>query len=194
MSSARHLNLLPRDRRKGLKREVLISAANRFLRSVVFGFGLMTAIAVGISLIIGTITVTVSSLADTELVNQVKLYNDLGSEIDEQNSRLELVNSLEKDRVLWSKALSSLLEIVPPDTSIELLKGQADQGKLIFEGIAPTRTALVIFRERLLALPWVVGVEAPGSNLLARENPRYSFTLLMDKSVLLKMNDDGEKK
>jgi len=193
MKKVRHLNLLPQDRRKDLRREVLISAANRFLRSVLLGLGIMTVAAVGAIIVTGTLSVTASGLADSELINQVKLYNDLGAEINEQNERLELVNSLDKDRVLWSEALTSLLGIVPPDTTIETIRGQTDQTKLLFEGVAPTRTSLVIFRERLLALPWVVEVEAPGSNLLSRDNPRYIFTLFVNKEELLKLSRNGKE-
>ncbi len=193
MKKARHLNLLPQERRKDLKREVLISATNRFLRSVLFGLGLMTAVALGTSLVMGALTVASSSLADTELINQVKLYKDVESEIEQQNERLRLVNSLEGDRILWSRALENLLEIVPPGATIEMIIGREDGAKIIFEGVAPTRTSLVVFRERLSSLPWVMEVESPGSNLLSRENPRYSFTLIINEDELFKLNSDGKK-
>lgn len=174
---ARHLNLLPIERREHLRRGALLVSGVRIVRTILLGLGVMSAGAAMIGASLWGLTFTFASSGNMELERQVGEYMKLKELIRQQNLLLSTVDGLGRNRVIWSDYLSGFLAEVPPGTTINTLSADTTSGKVNFAGEALSRNALVVFEERLGQLEWVGSVTAPRQNLLQKDNPEYSFEI-----------------
>lgn len=171
------MNLLPPRRRAGLYQEILLSAITHFLRSVAIGLTILVVLAIlaGISTWVGSLVV--GRMAEFELTQQVAKYNQLVSQVKEKNALLQTIDSLGKDRVVWSDLMPSLLATVPPNTTVDSLQVDLSTMTITLSGVAKIRNSLVVFEERLRLLPWVAEMTAPKTNLLDPVDAAYTFSL-----------------
>lgn len=174
---ARHLNLLPIERREHLRRGALLVSSVRIVRTILVGLSVLSMGAILIGASLWGLTFTYASSGDLELEQGVSDYQKLKEVITEQNQLLSTVDGLDRDRLVWSDYLSVFLDEVPPGTTIATLSADTTSGQVIFSGEALSRNALVVFEERLNQLDWVGTVTAPRQNLLQKSNPEYSFEL-----------------
>ena len=178
----RHLNLLPPERRQHLQREMVMMSATALLRVVAAGLLLLTVAGVGtIATVRGIVFMTSRSVAD-ELSQPLREYNELRKVIISRNGVLALVAATSEQRVVWGQLVLDLLGTVSPDVRVTTMRADAHTPSLTFSGTAATRNSLVILESRLRLLPGVAMVEAPVTNLLDRENPKFVFTLVLDKT------------
>ncbi|MFH1354002.1 MAG: hypothetical protein ABIH36_01820 [bacterium] len=173
----RKLNLLPPGRRLSLRQEVLLSAANRFLRRVAVSLAVLTVLAALAGVGMWGASLLTGRTAEAELAQQVAAYHKLKSEIDSQNALLELVDDRIRGRNVWSDLIPDLLDIVPPGITIDALRAGEETKTITFSGTAGARSSLVVFEERLRLLPWVQEMTAPRTNLLGRVDAAYTFGL-----------------
>lgn len=68
----RQLNLLPLNRRLGLRREVMLSAATKFLRGVAIGLGGLIVVGVLVGFGLWVMSETMSHSTEVELQAEVK--------------------------------------------------------------------------------------------------------------------------
>ncbi len=188
---ARHLNLLPVERREHLRRGALLVSSVRIVKTLLMGLGVMSGGAVLIGLSLWGLTFTYASSGSSELEQQVGAYVQLKDIIARQNQVLNQVNRLGSERLVWSDYLGGFLSEVPPGTTINILTADTTSGMVTFSGEALTRNSLVVFEERLSQLEWVASVAAPRQNLLQRSNPEYSFELKLKPMGGVSFNDDA---
>lgn len=176
----RRLNLLPLNRRLGLRREVMLSAATKFLRGVAIGLGGLMAVGAFVGVGLWVTSENMSRSTEVDLQIAVSNYQRLREVIARENAVLELVDGLAKKRIEWTLILNDLLKIIPPGVTIETMKADADESLISFSGSALNRSSLVVFGDRLRVLPWVVEVVAPRENLLNRIKPSYNIRVVVD--------------
>lgn len=176
----RRLNLLPLNRRLGLRREVMLSSATKFLRGVAIGLGGLAVVGVLAGFGLWVMSETMSRSTEVDLQVEVDNYKRLRTVVARENAVLELVDGLAKDRIEWSLILGDLLKIVPPGVVIEDMQADADESLISFSGSALNRSSLVVFEDRLRVLPWVADVAAPRENLLSRIKPSYNIRVVVD--------------
>ena len=183
----RHLNLLPRERRDSLKREVALTAATRFMTVIMFGLLLLTVVGLTASGVMWMLSLVGARSAEIGLEVQLAQYNTVRSEVAQRNRVLKLVDEVGQSRLVWSDLFTSWLATIPPGVVVDTLRLTADDRSISFSGTAATRASLVVFEDRLRQLPWALSVDAPRENLLRRYGPSYTFGLQVmpdDKDTL----------
>lgn len=171
------INLLPPARRRRLRRLWLQETVVQVLRHVQIALGVMTllgALAGGGLQIMLILSPEDGSESIPPLIRE---YQMIRQNITSQNVLAEAVEARSKNRIVWSDLLSGLLEILPPNTTIEQIQATSIPSQLLFSGTSVNRSANVILKSRLEGLSWASQIEAPLQNLLDRENPEYSFTV-----------------
>jgi hypothetical protein len=177
---SKHLNLLPPERRAHLRRGAFLVSAVRIVHQLIIGLGVLSASG-GIFIVgMWLLAITFTGSGSTQLQDKVTQYIELREEVSEKNELLQMVNRLGNDRIVWSDHLVEFLEVIPPGTTISSLTGDARVGIFEFSGTAITRSALVIFEERLNQLSWVNSVAAPRRNFLKKDSPKYTFELRLE--------------
>lgn len=173
----RHLNLLPRERRDSLRREVALTAATRFLTAIMFGLIMLTVVGLAAGGVMWTLLFVGARSTEVGLEVQLAQYNTVRAEVVQRNTVLKLIDGIGQSRVVWSDLLVSWLQTIPPGATVDVLEFAADDQSIYFSGTAATRASLVVFEDRLRQLPWALSVDAPRANLLRRYDPNYTFSL-----------------
>jgi len=176
----RRLNLLPLNRRLGLRREVMLSAATKFLRGVAFGLGGLILVGALAGTGLWIMSETMSRSTEVDLQMELSNYQRLRVIVSRENAVLELVNDLAKDRLEWSLVVANLLKIVPPGVTIETMNADKATSLISLSGSALNRSSLVVFEDRLRVMPWIEEVVAPRENLMSRINPSYTIQVVVD--------------
>lgn len=189
---ARHLNLLPAERREHLRRGALMVSTVRIVRTMIVGLGMLSIGAGMIGTSLWGLTFTFASSGNLELEQRVGDYLRLKGEINEQNSLLRMVDDLGRNRLVWSDYLSVFLSEVPPGTIINSLSADSTSGLVNFSGTALTRNSLVVFEERLSQLDWVETITASRQNLLQKSNPEYTFELKLKQTGAVAIDNEQE--
>lgn len=185
------LNLLPPHRRRSLRHQASLIYLQHFLDSLLWGAGMLAVAGVAIWVVLWFAATTASSGSAEELIRSIENYQVLRDEIAEQNLFLTNIHTIGKTRIVWSAWLFDFLESVPPGVDIQQFTGTVgaatEEGRIItaaVTGSATTSRTLDAFTRELRALPRVVNVEAPLSNLLKPE--AYTLTITFE--------DNGETK
>lgn len=187
---ARHLNLLPVERREHLRRGALLVSSVRIVRTILVGLSVLSMGAIIIGAGLWGLTFTYATSGSLELEQEVSDYLKLKDVITGQNLLLSTVDGLDRERLAWSDYLSVFLNEVPSGTTIVALSADATSGQVVFSGEASSRNALVVFEERLNQLDWVETVTAPRQNLLQKSNAVYSFELKLKQAGSQPVEED----
>ncbi len=181
----KQMNLLPPARRWSLRQEVTLNAVTRFARAVAVGLLSLALLAAAVSVgLWGFANLTSNRTAESELGRQVAAYDRKKSEVKRYNSLLEVIDSLGRERLVWSDIIPDLLDIVPSGIIIGRLEADRESNTIYFSGSSVARSSLVVFEERLGELPWVKDVKAPRANLLNPVNAPYEFTLTLKEDYV----------
>jgi Tfp pilus assembly protein PilN len=176
----RQLNLLPPRRRENLRREFLLAAGRRFTASVVGGLLLVSLgglVAIGLMMVLSALD---QRSGEDELAESVQQYRQIRAEIAASNRLIATIDELGKDRIVWSDLIAEVLSAVPAGATVESLQIDGRNALFTFSGVAPSRTSLVEFEERLRQLSWAGSIDAPRDNLLKAVNPDYRFSIQVD--------------
>lgn len=177
MIDTHELNLLPPARRQQLAQDSHWAFLATLGQSLVMGLSALTALgAILLGVFWSTRPATVSDAAEQAAISQ---YQNITQQISQTNERLKTIDRYAQKRVPWAQHLHDLFAQLPPTTTVTELRGDSEQNKLVIRGQAPTREALDVLKEQLKKLSWVKTVDAPVSNLLQKDNPRYEFTLTL---------------
>jgi hypothetical protein len=178
------LNLLPPSRRTYLVGQLMIGAVHSILRSLIVASILVTVAGVGAIAFLQFMIAASSSNGSVVLAQKIKAYQDLRTGIATQNASLKTLNSLSNDRIVWSKLWPDLFAALPPGTVMFSLSADVlPSPHFSFSGQALARSALVVLQDRLHLISWVDIVNAPDSNLLDRDNPKYQFDVYLKKTT-----------
>lgn len=183
----RYLNLLPPERRTALGHEQLYGGLLTVLRTVLAGLSLLTMAAVGLGVALQVLLAMAPTDAAETLQDQLAVYRELTTTIDQYNLLLEEIGRIDTERILWSRVMIGALGSLPPGVVVDELLIDADTLTMTFLGRAPDRSAVVALETRLRALPWVATVTSPRDNLLDRFNARYQFELQVDATAAQKL-------
>lgn len=185
----RHLNLLPPARRDYLRREFLLAAGRYLVMSIVGGLLLLSLGGLSASAILLVLTAA-ADLADDQLEGPTQEFRKVRAEIAQQHQLLSTIDTLGKQRVVWSDLIAETLALVPPGATVNGLQVDGHSAVITFSGTAPTRTALVEFEDRLRQLAWASSVDAPRDNLLRAVSPTYRFSIQVDLAIVTGIPSD----
>lgn len=173
------LNLLPPQQKRELKLNLLNQAAIRVAISIIF----MILILVLLLLIARTIisidlTETEKELSFWQSRAEIKELEILEKNIKELNKNLIFLNGLYQDQNKFSSFLENLAKDVPADIRLDNIS-LGESGLININGYAPTRNALINFKNVLEKAPYVSEFNFPLSNLtqVTKINFRLSFKL-----------------
>jgi Tfp pilus assembly protein PilN len=169
------LNLLPPERRRHLQQQSRFIIVRRSINRLIIGLAALTLCAGAVA---GIIWLQTQFIPRSDfLPTTLKKYQTVRSTIDERNRTLEAITALERDRIVWTELLPTLLQALPPETFIERIQADVSRRRLTIAGRAPSRSALVVLEERIQDLPWTKQVTSPPGNLLIRENPTFTLEI-----------------
>lgn len=97
------------------------------------------------------------------------------AEIKDINALVGRIDSIQREYILWTPVIYSIVEKIPPQIKLTSLKLDRSNNTYILSGVAPTRNDLLLFRDEFSKLPQIKTVDIPLSQLTARTN--ISFTL-----------------
>lgn len=184
--SVREINLLPPERRRRLRNESMAVSLTGILKSINTGLVTMTLIAVAIVVAIWLFAVAVKPTTAEELSQVVDEYQGLRDEVAQKNAVLERLTALGRERIVWSELLSGFFALAPPGVTLHRLggdvtfvEGAVSSTVLNFGGQAVSRSALIVYEEKLRGMKQVQEVSSPTSNLLERSNPVFQFSLTL---------------
>ena len=174
------LNLLPPQRIALLRKRLLMTNGYQLVSTLTMGLLLLTIVG-GISIVIlHALKSTSSSESNDELTQKISEYNTLRNGIGQQNALLSTMEGLLKKRRVWSDNTHSLLTAIPGGVTMQLMEGKnSEEPSIVFSGQAVTRNTLIILEQRLKALPWILAVDSPNSNLIDRTNAPYEFVVTL---------------
>lgn len=188
--SEKEINLLPPERRRGLRRDAMLDWAGRALNSLNLALWLVTCVA-GVLIVIMAGAVWQGSGGEEygKLVVAVKEYQDLREEVAEKNQLFGQAAAVGHNRIVWSDALRRVVPNLPP-AKVSEFRGvtkvsdeQINEATLTITGQAPTRGTLTSITDRLRDLDIVKEVKSPTSNLLDALNPRFELVLELNVPV-----------
>lgn len=181
----RRLNLLPRERRLLLRKELALSAVRRLMMTICIALLLLSVVNVLGGGSLWLFSVLNGRAAEDELTQQMADYIRVQQEATRRNQLLQTVDKLGRERLVWSEVLLLLWPTLPPGATVENVAIDSDQRTVTITGTAAQRTTLVVFEDRLRRLPWVSHLDAPRENLLRKENANYTYALRIDPAKLL---------
>jgi Tfp pilus assembly protein PilN len=180
----RHLNLLPPARRDRLQREFLLLASQRFAAGLAGGLLLVSLGGVAAVGMMRALAAIDEGAGEEALAGPVQEYRTIRAEIAQYTQLFTAVDTLGKQRMVWSNLAAELLALVPAGATVRDVQVDGRTSVVTFSGTAPTRTQLVEFEDRLRALPWAKSIDAPRDNLLRAVNPSYRFSIQVDPAVV----------
>lgn len=176
------INLLPPSRRSRMRQQWLHSSLFQFVRHVQISLAIVTAAG----LLCGASLYGISRLSpntgNAQLLPLVRQYQAIRQTVGQENALAQAVADLGNNRIVWSDHLADLLGTMPVGTTITQIQATSEPARLVFSGTAANRNVLIILESRLKNLPWAQNVTSPLQNLLARDNPQYSFTIDINPS------------
>lgn len=173
------LNLLPFQQKRELKLNLLNQAAIRVAISIIFMI-LILALLLLIARIIININLieTEKELSFWQSRAEIKELEILEKNIGELNKNLIFLNGLYQNQNKFSSFLENLAKDVPVDIRLDnVFLGESSAVNI--SGFAPTRNALINFKNVLEKAPYVSEFNFPLSNLTKATNInfRLSFKL-----------------
>lgn len=180
----RQLNLLPRERRRALRRALTLDAVTNLVRSLFWSLLLVTVVGLAAGGGLAFVSWWEGQAGLSVFEHRMAEYTRAQQAVAQRNQLIEAIDRLGRERMVWSGVLQQLLPVLPPGATIETLQLDAAERSVVVAGAAATRAEVVILEDRLRGQPWVAGLEAPRGNLLAKENAPYTFTLSIDASRL----------
>lgn len=176
---SKEINLLPLRRRRQLARAFLERQLRRLAVSLLLGAVLLTAAAAAAAIGL-TAAGTILFPQITEELDQAVLdYRGETRTIQMRNALIVEMQQYHDKRVVWSEQIPQVLALLPGGTELDGMSGTLAARRLVVEGQAAARSAVVVLEDKLKALPWVKSVGAPHSNLLERTRPEFRFEITL---------------
>ncbi len=88
----------------------------------------------------------------TQLEDQnqtLKKYSEIKNEVNLINKKLDEINSIEANRILWSNIVSEMARSTPVQVQLKTVTASADNKKINILGVAATRRDIAKFKEKL---------------------------------------------
>lgn len=179
------VGLLPENYRQIFKREKIISRLFSILvvAGTIFLFGLAFILPSYFSLVFSLDDV-LRSLGTEEISIKRKDVDGLEERIFYANFLSNAYFAGESKRKQFSELLISLTNLISNDiklTSIEFQMGSGNEFVFNIKGEATTRNALVLYSQKLRALPQVRELRSPVSNLLQEINVKFLLEAVINK-------------
>lgn len=174
---SKEINLLPLRRRRQLRRQYFVGKLRRFSYSVLLAVLGLTVAGVGAGMGLRVAARVAYPSAQEVLDEAIIEYRSETRSILERNALLAEMVKVQTDRITWSTRLPDVLQSLPGGVVVSEVAGTGSNRELRIKGQAPARSAVIVLEDKLKALSWVKGVEAPHSNLLERVAPEFIFRI-----------------
>jgi len=124
------------------------------------------------------------------LQNQTKSYQDyldkpenkeLAEDVKTLNSLTIRLDTIQKERLLWSKILFELARQTPDKIRLTSFSADKFSKEIKLQGLADTRQDLLVYAENLEASEFFKDVNIPLSAVTQKENIEFSLTLKLEK-------------
>ncbi len=169
-----HINLLPPNKKKDLRRTFVLSHALS-LSAVISLF------AVVITLTLGGVYMQLYSNEQTMQVSNdpsSNEYESLTLEITAMNEYSKRLHETLEDRQNWSNLFKEIGSMVPDKVGLERVSVNRD-GHLTIAGFGLTRESVLDFKASLAASDKFTEVRLPLDNLLQKTDVRFEFDITM---------------
>jgi len=107
-----------------------------------------------------------------ERVDAATTYDN---EITRINKKINQVELIQKDYVKWSRVLTNLLTIIPGGNTINGLRLDAGNNKLVIYGEAGTRDDFLKLKEALEGSDLISNLDSPISNILHQQDIKFTL-------------------
>ena len=101
--------------------------------------------------------------------------NSSQNKVNDINNNLLLLNNIQEDFIRWSVFFDYLSKNIPKNITLSKLNITNDGSEISFSGNAPTREALLSFKEMLEDSKTFIDVNFPIQNLLQKENISFEI-------------------
>jgi len=108
---------------------------------------------------------------------------DVVSKINAINTKITVIDKIQKDFKKWSKFFITLTDLTPNNISYDLIKIKYSEASIEIRGTAKTRDDLTKLKDNLTDSQIFSDINLPLQNLLAKENNNFTITakILLDK-------------
>lgn len=93
------------------------------------------------------------------------------------NARIQFIHERLSGNPAFMPDVADALAVVPSDITITSIEIDHEDQTVYISGRATTRSAIVLFEERLQELSWVESVNAPLQNFASGPNVSFEFTI-----------------
>ncbi|MBI1833607.1 MAG: hypothetical protein HYR90_02155 [Candidatus Andersenbacteria bacterium] len=179
----REINLLPTPRRTFLRRQWIYDSLRRFVFNINVALIIMTAVALATLAGLRSVSFFTSADAESTIPEYLGKYQATKQAIEEKNRLIAQASAADQGRIIWGDYITELLNVLPPGTLVERITADADQEEIMVTGDTVNRSSLTLLDARIKSLSWAKEVRAPLTNLLDRENPEFSFTIILNRNA-----------
>lgn len=100
----------------------------------------------------------------------------VNQKIKEINNILNTLEQTQKEYTLWTKKINEITNLIPENITLNSLILSVKKKEINFSGIAKSRENLLLFKEKIEALPDTESVEIPLSQLTQKTNATFTLT------------------
>lgn len=179
----REINLLPTSRRKYLRQQWTYDSLRRFIYNVNIALLIMTGAALASLIGLRSVSFLATTDAESTIPEFLGKYQTIRQSIEKKNALIAQTSKADQERIVWSDYLVELFNILPPGTVVNRLTVNSSQRSVVLTGSTVNRNSLTLLNGRIEGLSWAKEVKAPLANLLDRDNPTFSFTVVLDATT-----------
>ena len=177
------INLLPDSEQNLIKKE-------NFLRSLraVFILALASYVLVAGILLLARVFLEQNA---NDLQNKIAQQKQTLQNQDQIQQDVQKDNAIITDYVViagknpqWSKALSALADLVPPDVAIANLSADTATGKIEIQGQSPSRDSVLQLRANIAESPMFKNIDLPLGNLEKPADLQFHYTFYLNQGAI----------
>lgn len=176
------LNLIPKEQKLLLKNGRLYAACKEAI-TLLFLFATIISIMLWVSRyyleqdLSDLIIANATNIRSNEITNQ---------RIIAINQKINLVESIENNFISNRKIIETVSLIIPENISLDSINFYRQQSTIEIKGTAKSRNDLLQFKNILSSAEWVKNVDLPMTDLISKENNKFTIKL---EIVLSKLNN-----
>ncbi len=172
------LNLIPQEQKIIMKNTRLYAAIKEAVTLILL-FASIIAIMLWVSRfylesdLADLVTANAANVASNEATNQ---------RIIAINKQIDLVSNIENNYASSRKILAAVAHIVPENIALATINYYREESTVEISGLAKSRTDLIDFKNKLDSAGWIKSVDLPITDLIDKENNKFTIKLAIDQS------------
>lgn len=174
------LNLIPQEQKTLLKNTRLYAACKEAV-TLLFLFAMIISIMLWISRYY-----LERDLADLVVANSANIKSNeaANQRIIAINQKINLVDGIEKNFIPSRLVVEAISHLVPENIALDAINFYRQQSSFEITGTAKTRNDLLQFKNILNSAAWVKNVDLPMTDLISKENNRFTIKLNIDPAKI----------